>query len=173
MEFRIKAACERHKFNRNEAVEYIRKVDQERARWMISMYQANWHDASQCDLVINLEHMSIAAACELVVIAAQGARYKTTSESQKILDNLLLASDVRASIATAARTDQLIKDYEVKVVANRGEIIINGKANSQQEIDKIVQLAGTVPGVREVKPKMRVRTIEEADTLNKAKKINN
>jgi cytidylate kinase len=161
MEFRIKAAMNRHDVNREKAIELIKKVDRHRAIWMISIYQTDWQDASRCDLVINLEHMSIDSACELLVHAVGGPRLKTTSESQQIMDDLLLNSDIRERIAAHSWRDieERIEDYDVKITSDKGAVDIRGKTSSQQEIDRIIQIARETPGVREIRSQMLIRTM--------------
>jgi cytidylate kinase len=161
MEFRIKAAMDRHDVNREEAIELIKKVDRHRALWMISIYQTDWQDASQCDLVINLEHMSVDSACELLVHAVGGPRLKTTPESQHLMDDLVLSSDIRERIAAHSWKDieERIEDYDVKITSDKGAVDISGKASSQKEIDWIIQIARETPGVREIRSHMLIRTI--------------
>ena len=161
MEFRIKAAMNYHDVNREKAVELIKKVDRHRAIWMISIYQTDWQDASRCDLVINLEHMSIDSACELLVHAVGGPRLKTTPESQQIMDDLLLSSDIRERIAAHSWrvTEERIEDYDIKITSDKGVVDIRGKTNSQQEIDRIIQIARETPSVREIRSQMLIRTM--------------
>jgi cytidylate kinase len=161
MEFRIKAAMNHHGVTREKAIDLIKAVDRHRAIWMISIYQTDWQDASRCDLVIDLEHMSIDSACELLVHAARGPRLKTTPESQQMMDDLLLSSDIRERIAAHSWRDieERIEDYDVKVTSDKGIVDISGKTSSQQEMDRIIQIAGETPGVREIRSHMLVRTI--------------
>ncbi len=161
VEFRIKAAMDRHHVNREETIELIKKVDRDRALWMLSIYQTDWQDASRCDLVIDLEHMSIDSACELLVHAVGGPRLETTPESQQIMDDLVLSSDIRERIAAYSwkDTEERIEDYEVKITSDKGIVDINGKTSSQQEIDRIIKIAGENPGVREIRSHMLIRTM--------------
>ncbi len=163
-EFRIKAAMNRHDVTREKAIDLIKEVDRHRAIWMISIYQTDLQDASRCDLVINLEHMSIDSACELLVHAVRGPRLKTTPESQQIMDDLLLSSDIRERIAAHSWrvTEERIEHYEVKITSDKGVVDISGKTSSQQEMDRIIQIAGETPGVREIRSQMVIRTIGSA-----------
>jgi cytidylate kinase len=160
MEFRIKAAMNYHDVTRDKAIDLIKAVDHHRATWMVSIYQTDWQDASRCDLVIDLGHMSVDAACELLLHAARGPRLKTTPESQKNMEDLVLSSDIRERIAAHSWrvTEERIEDYEVKITSDEGVVDISGKTNSQQEVDRIIQIAGETPGVREVRSHMLIRT---------------
>jgi len=161
IEFRIKAAMNYHSATKEKAIDLIKAVDHHRATWMISIYQTDWQDASRCDLVIDLEHMSIDSACELLVHAVGGPRLKTTPESQQIMDDLVLSSDIRERIAAHSWrvTEERIEDYDVKITSDKGLVDISGKTSSQQEMDRIIQIAGETPGVREVRSHMLIRTI--------------
>ena len=134
-------------------------VDRERAEWVKSIYQIEWQDPLLYDQVINLEHMSIANACELLAYAAETI-FPTTPESQKILDDLALSADIRASIAALDRVDIHggIKDYEIEIAADDGIVTIGGKANSIEEAKRIIKVVSETPEVREIKPDMHIRT---------------
>jgi len=164
MEFRIEAAMNRHDVTREKAIDLLKEVDHQRAIWMISIYQTDWQDASRCDLVIDLENMSIDSACELLVHAVGGPRLKTTPESQQIMDDLLLSSDIRERIAAHSWKDtkERIEDYEVKITSDKGAVDITGKTSSQKEMDRVIQIARETPGVREIRSHMVIRTIGPA-----------
>jgi len=154
MEQRIRAAMDRHHFGREESIEYIEKVDEGRAKWTKFLYDIDWRDPSMYDIVINLDHMSISSACEVVCNAAGQKEFTTTPESQKIMDDLVLSTDVRARIAA----DGSIGDAEVEVEANGGVVILGGTVGSLEEADKIKKIAVDTPGAKEVDSRMLVRT---------------
>ncbi len=153
MEFRITAAMERHHLSREKAIEFIKTVDEKRVRWTRFLYHVDWTDPSLYDLVLNLDHLSLAGACEVVCHAASMPQYETTLESQKIMDDLVLSSNVRAIIATHKE----ISDGNVAIEADEGVVTVRGMVGSLVDADRVRMIVRKVPGVKEINSKMLVR----------------
>ncbi|MEE8373348.1 MAG: cytidylate kinase-like family protein [Dehalococcoidia bacterium] len=154
IELRIRAAMERHGFSREEAIALIDKVDDGRAKWTKFLYHVDWHDPSLYDMTVNLDHMGIPSACELVCATVNLQEFRTTPESQRTMDDLVLSTDVRGRIAAEAS----IGDKEVEVKANGGVVVVVGTVNSIEEADKVKEIARNSPGTQGVESKLQVRT---------------
>jgi len=155
MEFRIKAAMERNRMTRKESIDYINKVDERRVKWTKFLYHVDWHDPSLYDIVINLENLGISDACQIVSQAACLDRFKTTPEAQKLMNDLILSTEVRALLAE----NKGIADSGIEVEANDGVIILGGTVGSLQDADKIRELVRAVPGVKDLDSKMNVGSL--------------
>jgi len=153
MEFRIKVAMERHQLNRGEAIELIKKVDEERARWTRFLYHVDWEDPSLYDVVLNLDRFSFDGACEVVCQMTGMEQYQTTLESQKVMDDLVLSSYLKAIIATHKE----ISDGNLDIEAHGDVITIWGTVGSLIDADRVKTIVQKVPGVNEIDSKMRVR----------------
>ena len=154
MEFRIKAAMERNNLSREKAIKYIKDIDEKRVKWTRFLYHADWYDPALYDIVINLEHISIDDACGLISYIANLDKFKPTPESKKIIDDMVLSTEVRAAVAQSADNS----DGGVEIEADRGVITISGSVGSLVEADKIREIARKVPGVKEINSKMRIST---------------
>jgi cytidylate kinase len=155
IEFRIKAVMENRHLNRREAAEYIEKVDDERAKWTRFLYHVDWNDSSLYDLVLNIDQLGIADACEVVCTAAAMEQYKMTPASQKQLNDLVLSSEVRSVIACdAARKG--VTDSGVEIEADNGVITISGIVASLEDADRIRELITSVPDVKAINSKIEV-----------------
>ena len=152
MDFRTKAVMDKNKLNRDEAVAYIRKVDDERARWTQFLYGVDWRDPGLYDLVINISRMDIASACELVCHSVTLDQFKETPEWEKAKHDLAFGADVRAMIAI----DKSIgaSDRGIEVEADDGTITITGKVDSPSDAEKIRNVALGIPGVKDVVSKV-------------------
>jgi len=156
LEFRINAAMERSHLTREDAVQFIKTVDEKRARWTKFLYHVDWNDPSLYDLIINLEQISLSSACEIVCHTAGLDEFKTTPEREKIIEDLTLSTEVRAIIAANA-AGKSISDAGIEIEADNGVVTIGGTVGSLQDADKIREIVRTtIPGVSEVKTKMRV-----------------
>ncbi|MFH0899400.1 MAG: cytidylate kinase family protein [Pseudomonadota bacterium] len=146
LEFRVAAAMERLRLDREGAIQHVQRVDRERTRWTKFLYGVDWADPLNYDLLLNLEHISIEGACSLVRAAVNLSEFRTTAASQQVLEDLLLASRVRAVLASSSGTS--IADIEVEA---RGEVVIlRGRLSSEELVAEVVRLAENVPGVRRI-----------------------
>lgn len=147
LEFRIGMCQQRLKLNRNEAVAYIQRMDQDRRKWTHYLYGVDWGDPALYDLVINLEHVTIDDTCEMVATYIRGQScFEFGPECQASMDNLALASRVKAQLALSPPTS----DLEVEVVAEAGRVWLRGKLNRAEQLEEVQRVARAVPGVSEL-----------------------
>jgi cytidylate kinase len=146
MEFRIKMAQERLKLAREEVIAYIHRMDQDRRKWTHYLYGVDWGDPALYDLVLNVEYMSIPEACSAVSTLVRQRCFEFTPEDQAAMDDLALASRVRAELALHDSTSHL----EVDVVSQRGTLTIHGKIPSMRDIEEVRRIAESQPGVAAV-----------------------
>jgi cytidylate kinase len=152
MESRIQAAMDRGLVTRNDAIQFIKAVDEKRSRWTHFLYHVDWTDPSLYDLVINLHHFGIQSAAELVATTASSSRYAITPEAQAIMNDMVLGSHVRALIAA----DKTISDRNIQIRAENGVVTVFGTADSIIEADRIRRIISNVPGVERINSMMRV-----------------
>jgi cytidylate kinase len=153
MEFRVKNAMERNNFSREEALQYIREVDEGRARWTRFIYDVDWNDPNLYDLVVNLDQITIESACEVVCHLSSMEGYQRSDLSKKIIADMVLATHLRALIAA----DNNISDRGVEVAADAGVVTVSGTVESIAEADRIRNIVRMEPGVAEIDSKLRVR----------------
>jgi cytidylate kinase len=146
MEFRIRAAREQLKCGREEAIDYIEKVDKKRRKWARLLYGVEWDEPSLYDVVLNLDRMSIDNACLSISRMVEQGDFRVTPGSHKAQEDLLLAGAVWIALAKDDRT----KATFVKVVADGGRVTIKGNAASGKAVDAIPLVAQQVQGVKEV-----------------------
>jgi cytidylate kinase len=154
MEFRVQAAMREKNLTRNEALEYIEKVDKDRIKWTHFLYGLDWQDPTLYDLVFNLEHISIENACEVIAFRINLDDFKPTPAAQKAFEDALLSSRVWAALAQSDRT----RSATIQVTADSGTVTLKGSLGSQKAIDTILQIAGQVKGVQSTVNQMGVGT---------------
>jgi hypothetical protein len=146
MEFRIRMVEQRLKLPRTEAIAYIEKTDQDRRRWTHFLYGVNWDDPALYDIVLSLERMSIEEACETVCAMTRQAAFQITPECQQAMDDVALASRIRANMAI----DPATSDLELEVAAHSGSVTVRGELLSAHQANDIRRIARAVPGVHSV-----------------------
>ncbi len=83
MEMRIGNLLETHpRMTRDQVLSFIKKVDQERARWVKVTYGAEVQESSHYDLTVNLRGISVESACVTIAEAAARPRFTVTAEME-------------------------------------------------------------------------------------------
>lgn len=134
---RVEMAMAREGLTRTDASKKIDRVDSERARWTTAFFGVNWGDPLLFDLVLNLEVMSLEGACELIVNASQLPHFRSTTASQKKMEDLALGSRVAARLSTTPATAAMALD----VAADGGTVKLIGvtQGGDLEWVSRIVQ----------------------------------
>lgn len=140
---RVKAVQARLDLSHDDAVAYIQRMDQDRQRWTQYLYGVDWGNPAYYDLVLNLEHVDVPQACEIIAAMARLEAFQETDESRAAMRDLALASRVRANLAVAQETQGL----EVDVAARSGAVTISGDALGRDRVQEIEVVVRRVPGV--------------------------
>lgn len=146
LEFRLKMAQDRLKFSRNEALAYIEKMDDHRRKWTHYLYGVDWGDPTLYDVVLNLEHISIEEACNILVATVRERCFTLTPQCQVRMNDLAIASRVRANLALNPPTSGL----EVEVTATEGRVRIRGRLAGLEQLEEVRRVATSSRGVVEV-----------------------
>jgi len=144
LDFRIRMAQDQLKLSTKEVIWYIRKRDREMQRWIHYLYGVDWNDPALYDLVVNLDQMDVKQTCRLVAITAKSRCFEFNPQYQAAMDDLALASRVRANLALDPATSRL----ELQLVARSGILTIQGRLACAGEIGEIERVASAVSGLR-------------------------
>ncbi len=146
MEYRIAKVERRLKYTRKQAIAYIQKMDEDRRKWTQFLYGVDWTDASLYDLVVNLEQMSPQEACDVIATAAELKCFASTAATQRAIEDLAVASLVKANLAMNPDTCE----PQLEVLAHGGSVSIKGKIDGPGQAKKIRSFVQTIPGVKAV-----------------------
>lgn len=143
LDYRVRMLQERLHYSNSEALSYIAKMDEQRRKWVSFLYGVDWRDPALYDLVINLEYMTMETAAHIVVAAVHRRCFELTPACRQALQDLALASRVKAELAIAPATEGL----ELEVTAHTGVVAVRGRLVALDQLQDVEQLAGAVPGV--------------------------
>ena len=152
LEYRVAAAMKRSNLKQEKAIEYIKGLDEERDEWVQWVYGIDRNDPQTYDVTVNLEHISIESACTMVVESAQ-RDFQTSPESQQVMDDLVLASEIRAQIGL----DSNIHDDRIEVECDSGTVTLTGTVRSLVDADRVRDLVRAIPGVAHIESQMGMR----------------
>jgi cytidylate kinase len=154
-EFRLNAAMERERLSREAALQYIQQVDEERLRRMRYLFNVDWRDPALYDVVLNIEHMSLETAADVVIYMGQHPEYQPTPHSEKKLRDLTLSCQIKATLAAHPVTSGI--DVEVRV--DDGIVWLTGLIDANELEYEIVHMAQTVSGVKEVISDLEIKPV--------------
>jgi len=146
---RAKVAMEQRHLTYEAAAKHIQRVDEERYHRMRELFDVDWRDPRLYDLVLNLERMSLDTAVDTVVSLAKQPDFQATAVSTKALEDLAVATRVKATLLANPTTS----DIPLDVQANGGVVEISGvitALDDGQIEDRLRELAMATPGVRSV-----------------------
>ncbi len=149
MEERVRLEMERENVSEENAVKSIIKDDEQRRKWSLFLYGIDTWESSLYDLVIHIKNLNPEDAAEIICNAASLDSFKTTWESQKTIENLALAAEVKATLMD-------LSPY-VETTASNGIIHIMAKTHEYGKPDiefQLKKVAGSIKGVKEVNIKI-------------------
>lgn len=149
MEDRVRNEIEREGMSREKALKILKKDDEERRNWSKSLYGIDTWDPSLYDLVIYIKKITVNDAVDIICNAAGLKHFETTPESQKAMEDLALAAEVKSALIAFK------PDIDVK--SSNGTVYVETKAHeSQQEalIQDMERIANAIPGVKELRVKV-------------------
>lgn len=145
-ERRIASSMERLNISRQRARKYNEQVDEDRHRWVRTLYNIDWRDPVHYDMVVNLSHVGVDNASSAMVAMAQLPEFQTTPATRRVLEDLMLAAKCRLAIGADRRT----RDMSVQVRAERGRVSVTYLPRQEQTAQSIPQVIKRVEGVEEV-----------------------
>ena len=146
-DYRIRAVMERNPgLDRKGATRYITQVDEERTSRMRYLFDVDWRDPYQYDLVLSLDKLTVDSARDLVIQAVQWAQFQPTEASQRALQNLALSSRLRATLDAHPQ----FSPYDIGIDVKDDAVTLSGTLPSDDAIRQVLNLAAQAAGVKQV-----------------------
>ncbi len=141
MEYRVGMAQKQLNLSRSEAIAHIGATDRDRRRWTQFLYGLDWGEPSLYDFIINLERVTLEQACHAVASLVDCGGFELTPDSQAAMEDLALASRVRAALAQ----DPYTLNLEFAVESRGGSVFVRG--DCAEEVEAVQRVVSAVPGV--------------------------
>jgi osmotically-inducible protein OsmY len=100
-----------------------------------------------------LKHLRVLLLPALLALLVGCSGSATKSSTGDYIDDTVLTTKVKAAVFN----ESSLKSSEINVETFKGVVQLSGFVNSQADIDKAVEVARQVPGVKSVKNDMRVK----------------
>jgi cytidylate kinase len=146
LEDRVRLEMDREKISRDEALYILKKDDHERRQWSLRLFGVDTWDPALYDLVIHIHKITVTDAVDMICNTAGSEAFRTSPESQQVMDNLVLAAKVKAKLVDVCPS--------VTVRASDGVVYVGTRAGptvAEQLAGDLNSLAGQVPGVKEIR----------------------
>ena len=132
--------------------EEIRMNDEAHTAIMKRHFGLNWTEPEHYDLVLNTERVAIDDCVEEVLRLVRSPEFADSEEARKQLEDLALAARVKAALRRSSET----RSGRLEVSCDDGEVTLIGDPGSTQEKLAAVEVAVTVPGVRDIHVSTRI-----------------
>jgi hypothetical protein len=154
-EYRIKATVRSLGVDRDRARRYLNAVDEDRRNWVRSMYGASCEDASQYDVTVNVEQMSVDNAASALVGVAQLPDFQMTPASKRAMRELLLSANARLRLARDERTHR----GSFSVSAHHGIVTVMYLPQDMEVAEDIHRVLDGLDGADEIRATMATTNI--------------
>ncbi|HYA42946.1 MAG TPA: cytidylate kinase family protein [Syntrophobacteraceae bacterium] len=148
MKDRIQVIINRENISYENAMERLQKDDLARHKWSLHLHGIDTADPLLYDLVIRVRKMSVDDAVDVICYTAGLETFKTTFESQKAIEDLVLASEVKTTLLE-------IKP-DIQVFVRDGVVTLGASVQTMKDPDQareIERIVSRIPGVKEVNMK--------------------
>ena len=146
LESRIKIVMERDKVSPEDASRFIRKIDGQRRKWSRQVHGIDLWDPSLYDLVLQIDRITAADAVDTICRIASLKQFQTTPESKRAMDDLALATEVKALLMDSRSTIEVSADNGMVYVITETPVSRDAEwASRMEEITKMI------PAVKEIR----------------------
>jgi len=146
MEERLKLLMESDRLPKKKALSQIKNLDRQRKKWSKHLYGVDPWNSSLYDLAVQVGKISVDDVIQIICNTVALPRFKTTPESQQVMEDLCLAAEVKAALIGVKRSISV--SAQNGVVYLRATILEYKKYDTEQNIRNIV---AKIPNVRDVK----------------------
>ena len=146
LEMRVTMTMERLACDEEKAREYISEADDHRIKWARFMYAHDIRDTMLYDLVLNLDRVTLEAACGILECIMAGEDFQASPESRAEVERLYLATKIEESLVTDPRTATL----EISADFQNDGIRLIGPYVEDSELTTIMEIVKTVSGTLNV-----------------------
>lgn len=92
LEDRVKEEMRREHISENEARLILKKDDEERRKWSMYLYGIDTKDPALYDIVLHIDNLGVDDAVDILADMAKRPCFRTTAESQKMIDDYHIAA---------------------------------------------------------------------------------
>ena len=145
MKDRIRIVMDREKISYESALALIKNDDLERRKWSQHLYGIDTSEPVLYDLVIHVRKMTVDDAADVICHTAGLETFRTTFESRKAMEDLVLASSVKTTLIELKP--------EIEVFVRDSVVTLGASAPIMKDPDlvrEMERITAGIPGVKDV-----------------------
>ncbi|MCF8063289.1 MAG: cytidylate kinase-like family protein [Deltaproteobacteria bacterium] len=145
LEDRVVDEMKREESSDQEARSLILRDDQERRKWTRNLYGVDPWDSALYDIVVHIRKFTVSNAVEFICRAARLDPFATTARSQRKIDDLALASQIKAMLVEV--------HPDVRVTCDYGNVLIytvNDDRMARRMKEKVEALTRKIQGINHI-----------------------
>lgn len=151
MEDRIREEMKRGNITAEKAREILKKDDEERRKWSLSLYGIDTWDPSLYDMVLHVRTLGVNDVVKIILETVKLPAFATTQESQDILNDRTLAAQVESAlIEEFPRVKVTAKGGEASITIVTGLTFTAALANEEKVIRRVESIAIDLGGAERV-----------------------
>ncbi len=154
LEDRVAVVMQRDDVSRKEALRVLANDDEQRRKWSEHLYGIDASDPSLYDMVLHIKKITVDDAVEIIEHAVRLKHFQPTAESQKAIDDLLLASVVKAKLVDHRRNIEVTADGGRVVVRTVGDL-----AEEKRLAEEMKQLVADTPNLKDLRVDVAPQTV--------------
>jgi len=158
---RIRLLQKRENVTKEKAAEIIENEDKNRIQWTRYLYKMDINDPKLYDIVINIGNLTIEDACGIICLVARSRSFRTTDESKHAVEDIAIASRLKAALKPLCDAEVFVKNGDVYVTVAPQKRKKTGYSSPalQQHVGEVYQLdltreineiANSILGVKKV-----------------------
>ena len=119
-------------------------VDQQRRAYVAHVFGSDWGSSLNYDIILNMGRLSMEQAALTVLDLTAHSQYQPSSETERMMEDLVLAGRVRCALVEA------LDIHGLEVEVNQGTAEVMGYVSRAEDKDHAVALAKAVGGVKTI-----------------------
>jgi len=151
LDFRVQALMKESNYTQSEASKHISEIDSRRKNWAKFLYNVDFNDTLNYDMVLNMGKMSVDTMADIIFRAARSQEYTVDEEAKKTIRDVHFKSIILAHLARATRTRGM--ELMIECESDTGKVKVRGLGpivGSDTWENDIREVIKSVEGVEEV-----------------------
>jgi cytidylate kinase len=151
VEDRIQEEMKRENISAEKARDILRKDDEERRKWSLSLYGIDTWDPGLYDMVFHVRRLRVDDVVKIILETVKLPAFATTPEAQDIVNDLTLAAQVESAlIEEFPRVKVTAKAGEASITIVTGLTLTAALAGEEKLIQKVKNVAINIGGAERV-----------------------
>ncbi|WP_028580656.1 cytidylate kinase-like family protein [Desulfogranum japonicum] len=142
MDERVEEVMRREKLNYKKAMHQITKDDEERRKWGLQLYGIDTWDSRLYDMVLNINHLSVEDAVELLEFTVQKPVFQTTEHAKTIINDLTLAAKIHSLLVSYSLVVEVKVQKGIAYLSNTGDVLRTDSIIRSRIEERIMELNG-------------------------------